>query len=83
MLYKFTFNESSFDQRVGLTQGVNFMVNYDYPTSKPDMNDPVTIILHEPNQKPDIKYIMGRNFPAAPARSSNKFEVFSHHHGQY
>ena len=62
----FTFNESSFDQRVGHTQGVNFMVNYDYPAIKDEMNDPVTIILHEPNQKPDIKNIMGKTFRVAP-----------------
>ena len=62
----FTFNESTFDHRVGRTQGVNFLVNYDYPMIRAEMNNPVTIILHEPNQEPDIKNIMGKNFHVAP-----------------
>ena len=62
----FTFNEASFDQRVGVTQGVNFMINYDYPVSEGEINNPVTIILHEPNQQPDIKNIMGKNFHVSP-----------------
>ena len=62
----FTFNESTFDHRVGRTQGLNFLVNYDYPMIRAEMNNPVTIILHEPNQQPDIKDIMGKNFRVHP-----------------
>ena len=67
----FTFNESSFDQRVGNTQGVNFLINYDYPVSTADNNEPVTVILHEPNQQPDIDNIMGKNFYVAPGHIMN------------
>ena len=59
----FTFNESSFDHRVGLTQGVNFVINYDYPATADKINNPATIILHDPNQQPDIKNIMAKNYP--------------------
>ena len=64
----FTFNESSFDHRVGLTQGVNLLVNYDYPGIKSHIDEPVTITLHEPNQKPDIMNIMGKNFRVASGK---------------
>ena len=62
----FTFNESTFAHRVGHTQGVNFLVNYDYPIISTEITNPVTIILHEPNQQPDIKNIMGKNFHVPP-----------------
>ena len=62
----FTFNESSFDHRVGLTQGVNFVINYDYPGTADEINNPATIILHDPNQQPDIKNIMAKNYPVEP-----------------
>ena len=64
----FTFNESSFDHRVGLTQGVNLLVNFDYPGIKSHIDEPVTITLHEPNQKPDIMNILGKNFRVAPGK---------------
>ena len=66
----FTFNES-FDQRVGVTQGVNFLVNFDYPATKAEMDNPATIFLHQPNQQPIIKNIMGKNFYAAPGHIMN------------
>ena len=55
----FTFNESSF----GLTQGVSFVINYDYPATADEINNPATIILNDPNQQPDIKNIMAKNYP--------------------
>ena len=61
----FTSNESSFDHRVGLTQGVNFVINYDYPEREGE-NNPATIILHDPNQQPDIKNMMAKNFRVEP-----------------
>ena len=64
----FTFNESSFDHTLGQTQGLNFVVNYDYPETYNDLWEPITIMLHEPSQKPDIENIMGMNFRAAPYR---------------
>ena len=62
----FTFNESSFDHTLGQTQGLNFVFNYDFPGTSSDLSKPITIMLHKPNQKPDIKNIMGMNFRAAP-----------------
>ena len=64
----FTFNESSFDHILGQTHGLNFVANYNYPGTDADLRDPITIILHEPSQKPDIENIMGLNFRAAPGR---------------
>ena len=62
----FTFNESSFDHTLGQTQGLNFVLNYDSPGTSTDLGKPITIMLQEPNQKPDIKNIMGMNYHAAP-----------------
>ena len=62
----FTFNESSFDHTLGQTQGLNFVVNYDYPGTSTDLGRPITIMLHESSQKPDVKNIIGMNFRAVP-----------------
>ena len=62
----FTFNESSFDHSLGQTKGLNFVINYDYPGTGNDLVQPITIMLHESSQKPDIENIMGMNFRAAP-----------------
>ena len=64
----FTFNESSFTQMLGKTEGLNFLVNYDFPGTHMDMSKPFTIILHEPNQDPDIKNIKGKNFFVRPGK---------------
>jgi hypothetical protein len=64
----FTFNESSFDHMLGQTEGLNFLVNYDFPGTVMDMNKPFTIILHEPNQSPDIKNIKGKNVFVRPGK---------------
>ena len=64
----FTFNESSFDHILGQTHGLNFVANYNYPGTNADLSDPITIMLHESSQKPDIENIMGDNFRAAPGR---------------
>ena len=61
-----TFNKSSFDHTLGQTKGLNFVVNYDYPGTSADLSEPITIMLHEHTQKPDVKNIMGMNFHAAP-----------------
>ena len=60
----FTFNESSFEHRLGRTQGLNILINYDHPGF--DINEPVSIILHESIEQPDINNVMGKNFFAAP-----------------
>ena len=62
----FTFNESSFIPRLGRTQGLNFLVNYDYPGTRTEMNEPIMISLHEPSQPPDINDVKGKNFYASP-----------------
>ena len=64
----FTFNESSFAHILGKTQGINFLVNYDFPGTELDMSTPFAITLHEPNQDPDIKNIKGKNFFVRPGR---------------
>ena len=64
----FTFNESSFTHMPGKTEGMNFLVNYDFPGTHMDMSKPFTIILHEPNQDPDIKNIKGKNFFVRPGK---------------
>ena len=64
----FTFNESSFMHMLGKTEGLNFLVNYDFPGTVTDMTKPFTIILHEPNQDPDIKNIKGKNFFVRPGK---------------
>ena len=64
----FTFNDSSFTHMLGKTEGLNFLVNYDFPGTHMDMSKPFTIILHEPNQDPDIKNIKGKNFFVRPGK---------------
>ena len=64
----FTFNESSFPHKLGQTEGVNFLVNYDFPGTFMEMSKPFTIILHEPDQDPDIKNIKGKNFFVKPGK---------------
>ena len=64
----FTFNESSFAHMLGQTEGLNFLVHYDFPGTIVDMSKPFTIILHEPNQDPDIKNIKGKNFFIRPGK---------------
>ena len=63
-----TFNESSFAHMLGRTEGLNFLVNYDFPGTDVDMSKLFTIILHEPNQDPDIKNIKGKNFFVRPGK---------------
>ena len=62
----FTFNESTFTPELGHTQGLNFLVNFDYPGTNFDLNQPSTIILHEPGMDPDITNIKGKNFEVFP-----------------
>ena len=64
----YTFNETSLKPRLGRTQGLNFLVNFDYPGTVTELKEPITITLHEPNQPPDIKNIKGKNFYARPGR---------------
>ena len=64
----FTFNESSFTHMLGKTEGLNFLVNYDYAGTQLEMTKPFTIILHEPNQPPDLNNIKGKNFYVRPGR---------------
>ena len=64
----FTFNETSLTPRLGLTQGLNFLVNFDYPGTITDLKEPITISLHEPNQLPDIRNLKGKNFFARPGQ---------------
>ena len=64
----FTFNESSFAHMLGRTEGLNFLVNYDFPGTNMNMKEPFTIILHEPNQDPDISNIKGKNFFVRPGK---------------
>ena len=64
----YTFNESSFAHMLGQTEGLNFLVHYDFPGTLVDMSKPFTIILHEPNQDPDIKNIKGKNFFVRPGK---------------
>ena len=64
----FTFNETSFVQRLGQTQGFNLLVNFDYPGTINDMSNPVTIALHQQNQNPDLRNIKGGNFEVHPGR---------------
>ena len=64
----FTFNKSSFTHMLGKTEGLNFLVHYDFPGINMDMKKPFTIILHEPNQDPDIRNIKGKNFFVRPGK---------------
>ena len=64
----FTFNETSLTPRLGLTQGLNFLVNFDYPGTITDLKEPIKISLHEPNQLPDIRNLKGKNFFARPGQ---------------
>ena len=64
----FTFNESSFDHMLGQTEGLNFLVNYDFPGTITDMIKPFAIILHEPTKDPDIMNIKGKNFFVRPGK---------------
>ena len=62
----FTFNESNFTPELGHTQGLNFVVNFDYPGTNFELGQPSTIILHEPGMVPDITNIKGKNFEVFP-----------------
>ena len=64
----FTFNESSFTHLLGKTEGLNFLVNYDYPGTQLEMTKPFTIILHEPGQIPDLNNVKSKNFYVRPGR---------------
>jgi hypothetical protein len=64
----FTFNESSFAHMLGQTEGLNFLINYDFTGTIMEMRKPFTIILHEPSQEPDIKNIKGKNFFVRPGK---------------
>ena len=63
-----TFNESFSSHMLGKTEGLNFLVSYDFPGTNMDMKQPFTIILHEPNQNPDIKNIKGKNLFVRPGK---------------
>ena len=61
----YTFNES-IEPTLGPTQGLNFLVNYDYPGTFKELNKPVTISLHEPGKHPDTQNIKGKNYYIYP-----------------
>ena len=67
----YTFNESSFTPKLGLTQGLSFLVNYDYPGTFAEMEKPITVILHQNKMDPDIKNIKGKNFYIDPGSLVN------------
>ena len=67
----FTFNDSSFTPQLGLTRGLNFLVNYDYPGTNNELSKPITIILHEPGLDPDVRNINGKNFKVNPGSIVN------------
>ena len=62
----FTFNETSFTPKLGLNQGLNFVINYNYPATKLEFNQPSEIIVHDPTEEPDFENIQGRNFYVQP-----------------
>lgn len=55
----FTFKMPSSVPTLGLTKGLNFLVNFDYTASETEVNDPVSIVIHEPTESPDIEDIRG------------------------
>ena len=67
----FTFSNSSMIPELGSTQGLNFLVNYDYPGTPSEMSQPATIILHEQGTTPDIRNIKGENFFVNPGSLVN------------
>ena len=62
----FTFNETSLKPKVGLTQGLNFILSFAYPGAFIEKNQPASIILHEPGTVPDVQNIKGKNFHVKP-----------------
>ena len=56
---------------LGTTQGLNFLVNYDYPGTPFEKSQPAAIILHEQGTSPDIKNIKGENFFVNPGSLMN------------
>ena len=62
----FTFSNSLMIPELGPTQGLNFMVNYDYPGTPFEKSQPAAIILHEQGTIPDVKNIKGENFFVNP-----------------
>ena len=67
----FTFSNSLMIPELGPTQGLNFLVNYDYPGTPSEMSQPATIILHEQGTTPDIRNIKGENFFVNPGSLVN------------
>ena len=74
----FSFNESIIP-RLGLTQGLNFLVNYDYPGTSTELNQPIYISLHQPNKQPDIKKHPRQKF-LCPTWSYTGSKNFSNRH---
>ena len=67
----FTFSNSSMIPEPGPTQGLNFLINYDYPGTPSEMSQPAAIILHEQGTTPDIRNIKGENFFVNPGSLIN------------
>ena len=67
----FTFSNSLMIPELGPTQGLNFLINYDYPGMPFEMSQPAVIILHEQGTIPDIKNIKGENFFVNPGSLMN------------
>ena len=66
-----TFNETSFVPKLGEFQGLNILVNYRYPGTLLELKEPITIVVHETGEIPDIMNVKGKNFYVNPGRNVN------------
>ena len=62
----FTFNEPTSVPRLGPTQGVNFLINFDYLATDTELKQPISITVHEPEAHPDIENFERKNFLVFP-----------------
>ena len=62
----FTFNETTLVPRLGPTEGVNFLINFDYLATDAELKQPISITVHEPEAHPDIENFERKNFIVFP-----------------
>ena len=67
----FTFNETSFVPMLGEFRGLNILVNYGYPGTLLELNQPITIMVHEAGKIPDVMNVKGKNFFVNPGQRTN------------
>ena len=49
-----------------ICEGLNFLVDFNYPATSSEFIQPILIILHDSMETPDVENIQGRNFFVYP-----------------